>query len=285
MSNEAVSQVVIEPATHIYIYETIETLAPLVTTIEQTFEMGIERVALVTMRLHFDHEGKEASRAQAEQSAAYLLDHLRRKVRKTDSVFLLGYTYYFLLLGSYIEGGQIVQTRLWDELLWHLHESAEGEILHPHGMEIGHSAYPVPCADIGKCIEAASEAKLNFTVIPEKPQRKAGTRVRQTRVPQFQTKCLDGDEELPVLARKLGIPYLSLLPRKSTEQIQQLVNPKLAQELHCYPLGREHNTLTVAMVDPGDHATLDRLQRETGLRIFLVLTHPQELQMALEQLI
>lgn len=93
------------------------------------------------------------------------------------------------------------------------------------------------------------------------------------------------DEELPVLARKLGIPYLSLLPSKLPADITQLVDPKLAHELHCYPLGRERNMLTVAMLNPQDRSALDRLHRETGLHIFPVLTHPQALQTALEQLI
>jgi len=44
-----------------------------------------------------------------------------------------------------------------------------------------------------------------------------------------------------------------------------LVNPKLAQELRYYPL--------------------NRLKQETGLHIFPVLTHPQALQVALEQLV
>src|SRR5207245_4871012 len=93
------------------------------------------------------------------------------------------------------------------------------------------------------------------------------------------------DDELLALARKLGIPYLLLLPKKPPDRIQQLVNPKLAQELRCYPLGRERNTLTVAMLDPQDASALQRLQQETGLRIFPVLTHPQALQSAWEQLL
>jgi len=75
------------------------------------------------------------------------------------------------------------------------------------------------------------------------------------------------------------------LPKKRPEQVQQLVNASLAQELRCYPVGRERNMLTVAMLNPQDRVVLDRLQQETGLVIFPVLTHPEELQTALAQLI
>ena len=57
----------------------------------------------------------------------------------------------------------------------------------------------------------------------------------------------------------------------------------LARELHCYPLGRERNTLTVAMLNPQDHQAIERLRQETGLRIFPVLTHPEALETALRQ--
>jgi hypothetical protein len=91
------------------------------------------------------------------------------------------------------------------------------------------------------------------------------------------------DDDLPALARKLGIPYLALLPRKLPREVRQLVRPELALELHCYPLGRERDTLTVAIADPQDSQMFDRLRKETGLRIFPVLAHPQELHLVLSQ--
>jgi hypothetical protein len=88
---------------------------------------------------------------------------------------------------------------------------------------------------------------------------------------------------LPELARQLGVPYVSFLPRKLPVRLQRLVDPTLAQELRCFPIGRDRDILTVAMSNPGDHGVLDRLRRETGLNIFPVLAHPLELQTALKQ--
>ena len=267
-----------------YTYETIETTQTIATTIERLTSNGIEQVALVSISLHFEDA---YPLEQAERSTAYLMNSLRSLVRKTDVVFLLDHTMYFLLLGANEQGGQIVQTRLWDALLWRIHNSTNGEMVRPRSMTIGHSAYPTPCIDFEEFIEAASKVSLRFDLQPERPTRKSvsGAKLqrgaRQFRPSQPETT----DEELPALARKLGIPYLSLLPRKLPERLQQLVNPKLAHELHCYPLGRERNMLTVAMSNPQDRSALDRLQQETGLLIFPVLTHPQELQIALEQLV
>jgi hypothetical protein len=142
-------------------------------------------------------------------------------------------------------------------------------------MAIGHSAYPLPNNDVYQCIAAASEANIHFDLQPEKATRKG------TLLP---TPAKNNENELPALARKLGIPYLSLLPRRLPSQLLQLVSPQLAQELHCYPLGRTHDTLTVAIADPQNSQALERLQRETGLQIFPVMAPHKEIQTVLEQL-
>jgi hypothetical protein len=282
MGSEAASLVATEQATNQYTYETIETTATIATTIEHLTTHYFNSVALVTITFDFDGDGKATlSRfiTDVYTTTTYLMDNLRPLVRKTDVVFLLNSSLHFILLGAKLQGGEIVQTRLWEALLWRIHNIGEGEMLRPSGISIGHSAYPAPCTTINGCMATASEAQLSANFTSEKLTRKTAARSGQLIQPSSQ------NDELPALARKLGIPYLSLLPKKPPQRIQQLVNPKLAQELRCYPIGRERNILTVAMLDPQDASALQRLQQETGLRIFPVLTHPQALQSALEQLL
>lgn len=284
MSNEAVSLSTLEHRQHLQptsAYESIETVQSIATRMHFLTTTGIEQMALVAIALSFEHEGKAhtARSRQANQSTIYYLEHLRSFVRKTDTVFLLGHSLYFLLLGAALQGGEIVQTRLWEALLWRVHHTHELEFLRPRAMAIGHSAFPFPQTEATECIIAANEVQLHLESPGEKAVRKpVGKQVKQT---QEQIK----EAELSALARKLGIPYLTLLPRKLPEQVQQLVNPQLAQELRCYPLGRERGTLTVAMSNPQDHSALDRLHRETGLHIFPVLAPSRELQVVLDQLI
>lgn len=283
MSNEAVSDLMMEHIPNTYVYEIIETTDTLATAIEQITTADVEQVALVTITVYFEAEGKPGSSrlvsTDPNTCAIYLMNSLRPLVRRTDAVFLLGHSLHFLLRGANLQGGEIVQTRLWDALLWRIHNTTEGEIPRPDSITIGHSAYPIPDSNIDEFIEAAGVVSLRRNFASEKPVHK--TLARQARTAQLDAE----DEEWPTLARKLGIPYLSLLPRKPPERVQQLVNTRLAQELRCYPLGRERNTLTVAMLNPHDRVALERLHRETGLDIYPVLTHPQELQTALEQLV
>ena len=283
MSNKAVSYLMMEQTMNTFVYEAVETTGALAEMIEHITTTHANQVALVTTTLYFETEGRTSPGRSVytdpDSSTAFLLNSLRQLVRRTDAVFLLGHTLHFLLLGANLQGGEIVQTRLWDALLWRTHNTADSEILRPDSVTIGHSAYPIPASNIDELIELAGNVSLHCTFPSEKPTRKATA--RQAHNPQPGVT----DEEWPALARKLGIPYLSLLPRKPPKRVQQLVNARLAQELRCYPIGRERNMLTVAMLNPQDRVVLERLHQETGLDIYPVLTHPQELQTVLEQLL
>ncbi len=259
-----------------YTYRIIETLAPVRAAFEEVVASGIDQVALVIIKLFYE---PEARHAQTTPSSAYLLSNLRPMVRKTDSAFLLGNTLYFLLHASNQQGGSIVQTRLWEALLWRVHNMTEREFLRPRSMTTGYSGYQESNANFEDWLEAASVSSLRYDWQQEKAQRKS---VRHL---QFLPQPGGEDTELPALARKLGIPYLTLLPRKMPAGVQRLVNPTLAQELRCFPIGRERNTLTVAMLNPQDNVALARLQQETGLLIYPVLANPQALENALEQLV
>lgn len=265
-----------------YTYETVETLSPIRAAMEGILSCGIEQVALVIIRLHYD---QDYHTSLGRQSSAYLLNNLRPLVRKTDNVFLLDTSMVFVLRAANQEGGSIVQARLWEALLWRIHNMTESDILRPRGMAIGHSGYAESGACIEACIEAANAVSLRYDWQPEKSSRKP---TRQSQLQQLLAQAdvtKETDAALPALARKLGIPYLTFLPRKMPAGVQRLVNPQLAQELNCFPVGRERNMLTVAMLDPQDRTALDRLHQETGLLIFPVLTHPEALQHALEQLV
>ena len=259
----------------------IDTIQDIVSTVEQIIATGIEQIALVTIQLLYEKEKKLHTHRfmPADKTTQYLLNELRALVRKTDSVLQLGHNLYFLLHGANKQGGQIVQDRLWEALLWRVHNLSERDMVRPQSIAIGHSSFPMRNKTIRDFIVASDKATFCFETQREKAARK------HDEVPQSQHNRDELDQELPVLARKLGIPYLTLLPRKLPQSLQHLVNPKLAHELRCYPLGRERDMLTVAMLNPVDHSALDRLKQETGLHIFPVLTHPQALQVALEQLV
>lgn len=291
MHTQAASQSMYAPSAHTYTYDIVETINDVAAIIQSVIPALNTQLALVTISLNFErrfeHDEKLPPHLQlrADQSVRYLLDNLRPLVRKTDVVLLVDHSFHFLLLGATLDGGGIVQERLWEALLWRVHNAPEEDFLRPHSMMIGHSAYPSPQEQVHTCIDVASEASQSFSFYPDKVARKSTTRTgKQLRQSSSEHEHHD-IPDLRLLARKFGIPYLSLLPRKLPHKMQQIVSPQLALELHCFPLGRERDTLTVAIANPQDKQVLDRLQKETGLHIFPVLAPLQELQTALEQLV
>lgn len=77
-----------------------------------------------------------------------------------------------------------------------------------------------------------------------------------------------------------GVPFMQL-PKALPARLMQIVPYELARELRCVPVGREHQSLTVAMADPADRATLNRLREATGMHIFPVSCAETDLDLLL----
>jgi len=280
MRNETVIAPTREDLPQVATWTVVETQATLLEAIQHVVHSS--KIALVMISLLYSRDEKarqtqNLQKVRNDQSTLYLLQNIRPLVRKTDHVFLHQHTLYFALLDANLQGGAIVEERLWEALLWRVHNISGQEILRPIRITIGHSAYPEPNCEIAELFSSAAQPSKCFGEALPVPLAGRGARVEEADLPGKQ-------EDLPQLAKKLGIPYLTLLPHKLPRSVQQVVNARLAQELHCYPVGRERNTLTVAMSNPQDRSILERLHRETGLRIFPVLTHPDALERALKQL-
>ena len=282
MLDEIVATPIRDSSSQEYNYTVVTNRATIVETIDQLRTDGHRQIALVTLTLFYKMKDEKTEQARirqverANQGAVYLLQNIRRLVRRTDRVFLYNQTLYFVLLGANFQGAAIVEERLWEAILWRMHNMAEQEISRPFKITSGHASYPEPHAYLDELLDAADMPGKSFS---ERAPRLPGRGTRQEAA-----AVRGGSEELPQMARKLGIPYLSLLPDQLPQRVLQLINSRLAHELHCYPIGRDRNVLTVAMLNPQDHGALERLHKETGLRIFPVLTHPEALESALKLL-
>lgn len=275
------------------------------------------RLGVVVITLTFaDQRLPSERRAQA---TCRLLAALRSLVRRTDRVFVLGNRGYVVLPDCDERGRMAVEERLWWALCSRVRSLQTYELADLAALAVG--GRMLEHAESQNLLSALREAAsprrvLTAPLSPAEPGAGAGTeeerqalaanhnqesqRAEQqlalaTLHKRAQTQpstvalqpslSLAYTEELLAEARRLGIPYLSPLPRRVPVSVQQVISPHLAQELHCCPIGRARKTLTVALADGSNHrAILERLERETGLQIFPVLTPPQELQLALERL-
>src|SRR5579884_3881647 len=178
MGNEATSPLLKDQAINAYVYETVDTSSDVVTAFERILTTYADPVALVVITLAYENEEKAAFEhtRMTRHSTDHLMQNLRPLVRKTDHAFLLDHRMYFLLLGANEQGGQIVQSRLWEALLWRVHNMTGREVVRPRAMSIGYSAYPGTAASIPDFLEEASNARMRFDLLPEKTTRKTGAR-------------------------------------------------------------------------------------------------------------
>ncbi|HLW00765.1 MAG TPA: hypothetical protein VKT82_19055 [Ktedonobacterales bacterium] len=86
-----------------------------------------------------------------------------------------------------------------------------------------------------------------------------------------------GETTTRARARALGVPYIAP-PQHIPNSVLGLLSAEVMRQLHCLPLGRDRNALTVALADPTDRGTVQRLEQLTGLTIFPVMTDPDALE-------
>lgn len=264
-----------------YAFSLVQTEAEITQAIEKLAATGHTPFALVRISLAYKNMGTKERRAErTEKTSLYLLQHIRPMTRRTDLVFFCHHTLYFVLLGANLQGAHIVEERLWEALLWCMHNMGTQEIVSPSRVTIGHAAFPDPHTTPDELLRASNQ--LSRHVADQVPQSRQHTDPKHPS--RQETAPVEQPAEVLLLAKKLGIPYLAPLPQKLPQRVLHSVNAHLARELRCYPIGRERNTLTVAMLNPQDHQALERLHQETGLLIFPVLTHAEALDTAIQQL-
>jgi hypothetical protein len=72
--------------------------------------------------------------------------------------------------------------------------------------------------------------------------------------------------------RQCAVPFMDLfdMPKVLPPRLTRLLPRALARELRCVPVGRSSRSLTVAMADPTNTDSVQRLQDVTGMTIFPV---------------
>lgn len=83
--------------------------------------------------------------------------------------------------------------------------------------------------------------------------------------------------------RQYPVPFMDLfdVPKILPTRLTRLLPHTLACELHCIPVGRSSHGLTVAMADPTNTDSVQRLEAVTGMTIFPVSCDEDDLNVFL----
>ena len=93
----------------------------------------------------------------------------------------------------------------------------------------------------------------------------------------------DDEILLKALAAQNGLKFIHLLPGLGDPSLSTLLDKDWARSHGVLPLYRIHGELVVAVADPTDVFTRDALRRLTGLKVKLVVAHPEEIVRGLSQ--
>jgi len=84
-----------------------------------------------------------------------------------------------------------------------------------------------------------------------------------------------------VIARKLGIPYVSLKTFRIPPALLKRIPPAVAQRFQALPVGEADNALVVAIENPMDSAKLEELRFIVGSKLLPVMASAEDIRAAL----
>ena len=93
----------------------------------------------------------------------------------------------------------------------------------------------------------------------------------------------DDEILLKALAHQNGLKFIRILPGLGDPALSTLLDKDWARSHGVLPLYRIHGELVAAVADPTDVFTRDALRRLTGLKIKLVVAHPEEISRGISQ--
>ncbi len=199
-----------------------------------------------------------------------VLINIRRVIRNTDQVILHeGAGAAIILPDVDQEGAFNVVERAFHSINLLQPETVIPPLKRETDITIGIGSYPRPGKSLEELLYHAGCVTHNLTL---RPAVTTQLRMGKTTLPAEINIGQTFDDEAGSSANAhhtSGIPYMQL-PARLPQSLKRLIPYRMACELRCAPVGRDHNRLTVAMAYPTDMQAISRLQNATNMIIFPV---------------
>ncbi len=204
-----------------------------------------------------------------------VLINVRRVMRNTDQVILHEGTGAAIILPDVDQEGAFnVVERVFHSINLLQPETVIPPLKRETDITIGIGSYPRPGKSLEELLFHAGCVTHNLTL---RPAVNAQLRMGKASAEIGTGQTLDDEPGSPAKSRHTsGIPYMQL-PARLPQSLKRLVPYRMACELRCAPVGRDHNRLTVAMAYPTDMEAISRLQSATSMVIFPVACEISEL--------
>lgn len=206
-----------------------------------------------------------------------ILVNVRRSIRSSDHIMVhTGASIAIILPDVDQEGAQILLERIFYSINLLQPETVIPPLTRETEIILGIGSHPKPGTSLEDLLHHTGFIASRIMLRPA-----VSTQLHNTSsisVIEENLYNLNQDQDA---ARNHGIPFMQL-PTQLPTRLKQLIPYTLACELHCAPVGRDHNRLTVAMAYPTDLQAIDRLHTTTSMAIFPVACEIKALDYLLE---
>lgn len=199
-----------------------------------------------------------------------VLINVRRTMRSTDQVILHeGASAAIILPDVDQEGAFGIIERVFHSINLLQPETVIPPLKRETDITLGIGSYPRPGKSLEELLYHAGCVAHNLTLRPAVTTSLRGSKAALS--PEISTgQTLDDEHGNSISARHIsGTPYMQL-PSRLPNSLKRLIPYRMACELRCAPVGRDHNRLTVAMAYPTDTNAINLLQSTTNMVIFPV---------------
>ena len=211
-----------------------------------------------------------------------ILINVRRTIRSSDHMLVhTGASIAIILPDVDQEGSQALLERVYYSINLLQPETVIPPLKRETDITLGIGSYPKPGASLENLLYQTGFIASRIILRPAVTTQLHGTGSIALVEVNLYNRHQDEENDSLVAARNSGIPFMQL-PTQLPSRLKHLIPYTLACELHCAPVGRDHNRLTVAMAFPTDIQAIDRLRSTIGMTIFPVACEAKALDDLLE---
>lgn len=207
-----------------------------------------------------------------------ILTNVRRVIRSTDQIVTQpGVAAAFIFPQADYQGASGILERVYHSISLLQAETIVPPLQQVTVISLGIGTVTPETPLLDTLFSQVSRAARSIILRPTMPMQS------WTPQPKTRQKSVIPPEELRIHTMKSRtVPFMHL-PTQLPDRLKHLVPHHLACEWRCAPIGRNHQSLTVAMAEPTNTYTLNHLAEVTGMTIFPVSCENEALNLLLDQ--
>jgi GGDEF domain-containing protein len=250
-------------------------------------------------QIHISPETTLVHKRQRYHASASIVEqvmgNVRRAIRGEDLVYVdEGRGAAILFPEVDVAGAHKIIERVYNNVNLLQAETLIPPLTHETEIVLGIGSYPEQGASLEQLLASASRVFYRLTLRPAitphlwdtMPSASSSKEEGEDDIQVHTPNTPNDDKWTPLIADSSiqdfkAIPYLQL-PNALSPRMRSLISHEIALRFRCVPVGRDHQRLTVAMANPTDAESIQKLREITHMTIFPVSCDSKALDQLLQ---